>query len=187
MYPVTEESVQPAVDVFAWVALMLALFLGANLLLDRFSGGQPIQVAVPTAAPDAIIAPYPRYTITQGPHGAAYGHLAVDLSAGKGAPIRSPITGVVTARYRDRYGNTTLVIENEYYEITLLHGVYTVVEGEAVEQGQVIGKESNKGYTTDMQGRPCKGRDCGYHTHLNIYDKRLGANVNPLRLLEKSP
>lgn len=187
MYPATDETVRAGIDVFAWVALMLGAFLGANLLLDCISGDQPIQAVAPTAAPDLIIAPYPRYTITQGPHGAAYGHLAVDLSAGKGAPIRSPISGVVTARYRDRYGNTTLIIENEFYEITLLHGVYTVAEGEAVQQGQVIGKESNKGYTTDMQGRPCKGRDCGYHTHLNIYDKRLGANVNPLKVLEESP
>ncbi len=113
--------------------------------------------------------------------------MAIDLAAGKDAPILSPIEGVVTERYRDRYGNTTLVIENDVYRITLLHGVYIVVEGERVKQGQVVGKESNKGYTTDMQGRSCKGRKCGYHTHLNIYDKRVGANVNPLELLNKPP
>ncbi len=49
--------------------------------------------------------------------------------------------------------------------------------------GQAVGVESNKGYTTDMQGRLCTGRDCGYHTHLNIFDKRLGQNVNPLKLI----
>jgi hypothetical protein len=46
-----------------------------------------------------------------------------------------------------------------------------------------VGVESNLGYTTDMAGVPCWGRDCGYHTHLNVFDKRIGGNVNPLELL----
>ncbi len=187
MYTGAEEATSTGPDIFAWVALALAFFLGANLLLDRVTENPTIQAATPTTPAYAVIAPYEQYTITQGIHGAAYGHMAIDLAAGKDAPILSPIEGVVTERYRDRYGNTTLVIENDVYRITLLHGVYIVVEGERVKQGQVVGKESNKGYTTDMQGRSCKGRKCGYHTHLNIYDKRVGANVNPLELLNKPP
>ena len=50
--------------------------------------------------------------------------------------------------------------------------------------GQVIGSESNQGNTVDWWGRSCRGRDCGYHTHLNIFDKRIGSNVNPLGLIE---
>jgi hypothetical protein len=56
-----------------------------------------------------------------------------------------------------------------------------------VEMGQIVGNESNIGYTTDWQGNPCAGRDCGYHTHLNVFDKRLGENVNPLDLINSSP
>lgn len=134
---------------------------------------------------EKIAAPYDRYTITQGPHGASYGHMAIDLAAGKGAVIKSPITGKVTALFVDQYGNPTLVIENEYYQVTLLHGKYTVEVGQQVEIGQKIGKESNLGYTTDMAGRPCRNRECGYHTHLNIFDKRLGANINPLDVIGK--
>ncbi len=136
----------------------------------------------PTA--DRIVYPYDKFTLTQGPHGYSYGHMAIDLTAGLDAPIFSPIAGVVSASFVDPYGNPTLVLENTRYEVTLLHGHYTVEPGDKVELGQPVGSESNLGYTTDWQGRSCKERDCGYHTHLNIYDKSLGHNVNPLEILE---
>ncbi len=135
-------------------------------------------------APESFAAPYAEYWVTQGPHGASYGHMAVDIAAGEGTPILSPIAGQVTRKDTDGYGNPVLVIENEAYRVTLLHGIYRVAVGDAVNQGDVVGEESNIGYTTDMQGRLCAGRDCGYHTHLNVFDKRLGENVNPLNLLE---
>ena len=134
--------------------------------------------------PHVFLAPYENYTITQGPHGYSYGHMAIDLSAGKGVEILSPINGAVTELFIDGVGNPTLVIENQIYRVTLLHGTYTVGIGDQLEAGQVVGTESNQGYTTDMQGNPCGGRDCGYHTHLNVYDKQLGENINPLNLLE---
>ena len=127
--------------------------------------------------------PYDHYVITQDLHGFSYGHLAVDISAGKGTVIKSPINGVVAANHIDHLGNTTLVIENTLYEITLLHGKYDVNIGEVIAAGQPVGIESNLGYTTDMQGNPCGNRDCGYHTHLNVYDKLQNKNVNPLDLI----
>jgi len=135
--------------------------------------------------PAAFTAPYKDYQITQGPHGFSYGHMAIDLAAGKGATVRSPIFGSVTELYVDQYGNPTLVIENEFYRVTMLHGDYTVNQGDKVNLGQPVGTESNHGYTTDMQGVPCRGRNCGYHTHLNVYDNRVGANVNPLDLIDR--
>lgn len=133
--------------------------------------------------PRAIAAPYKHYKLTQGLHGFSYGHAAIDIAAGQGAVIRSPISGRVTALYVDEYGNPTLVIENEVYQVTLMHGEYTVEQGQAVEMRQPVGKESNLGYTLDALGQLCAGRPCGYHTHLNIFDKQLGANVNPLDLI----
>ncbi|MEW5871164.1 MAG: M23 family metallopeptidase [Chloroflexota bacterium] len=133
--------------------------------------------------PNAIAAPYEHYTLTQGLHGFDYGHMAIDIAAGKGALILSPINGIVSALYIDEWGNTTLVIENDRYQVMMLHGLYEVGAGERVVLGQVVGKESNQGNTVDGLGRSCRGRDCGYHTHLNIFDKQLGANVNPLELL----
>jgi len=187
---------QPRVELAALVAVVFIIFIGLNLGLDRLdpasphtaqAGGGASQPAVAEVYdPTLFSAPYNKYTITQGLHGSSYGHLAVDLAAGKGKPIKSPIHGVVTEKYTDRYGNPTLVIENEVYRITLLHGKYTVEVGQQLKLGQVVGKESNKGYTTDMQGNPCRQRQCGYHTHMNIFDKRVQANVNPLTLLEKN-
>jgi murein DD-endopeptidase MepM/ murein hydrolase activator NlpD len=131
-----------------------------------------------------VAAPYSKYTLTQGIHGASYGQAAIDLSAGKGADVLSPINGVVTGKYVDQYGNPTLIIENDLYTVTLLHGKYSAQVGELVALGQAVGVESNKGYTTDMAGRLCYGRaGCGYHTHLNIFDKRSGENANPLNLI----
>jgi murein DD-endopeptidase MepM/ murein hydrolase activator NlpD len=134
--------------------------------------------------PTAFGAPYLSYVITQGPHGSSYGHMAVDLAAGEGETILSPINGAVAENYIDEYGNPTLIIENEVYRVTLMHGNYSFSVGQSVALGEVIGSESNQGYTTDMAGNLCWGRaGCGFHTHLNVFDKRLGTNVNPLDLL----
>lgn len=131
---------------------------------------------------DALAPPYENYAVTQGPHGFSYGHAAVDLSAGKGAAILSPINGIVTQLFIDDLGNTTLVIENDHYQVIILHGIYTVAVGNAVKLGQPVGQESNQGNTVDALGNSCRGRDCGYHIHLNVYDKISGVNINPLLL-----
>ena len=205
------------VDGLTFVALALISFMGFNVLRDRVrtaqAASQPSEklasqtallqaasVSVDQAAPSlgesapwseaeqlAIAAPYAHYTITQGLHGYSYGQMAIDLAAGKGTEIHSPINGVVTQRYTDQYGNPTLVIENDFYTVTLLHGKYTVSVGDRLTLGQPVGTESNQGYTMDSRGRLCQGRrGCGFHTHLNIFDKRLGANVNPLDLIGAS-
>ena len=151
------------------------------------SGGGKAQANNVTAADqidaDAIAAPYAHFIVTQGLHGAEYGHLAVDISAGKEATIKSPINGTVTNLYIDDWGNPSLMIENEHYAVELLHGLFSVKIGDKVTIGQPIGKESNQGNTFDELGRSCAGRDCGYHTHINVYDKRLGTNVNPFLVL----
>lgn len=193
-------------DAMALAAVALLVFLVGQLALDRReaaglaarvgSEAAGVEEAAPpapaTAEPQtvpvapprpAVASPYEEYWVTQGPHGASYGHLAVDLAAGQGATVRSPIDGTVTERYVDVWGNPTLVIENERYRITLLHGEYQVEVGQVVAQGDPVGLESNLGYTLDMQGRSCRNRDCGYHTHLNVFDKQVGQNVNPLDLL----
>jgi murein DD-endopeptidase MepM/ murein hydrolase activator NlpD len=133
--------------------------------------------------PAAFAPPYEKFIVTQGLHGFSYGQMAVDISAGKGATIHSPINGKVTSLYVDQYGNTTLVVENEVYQVTMLHGQYSVKVGDLVKIGDPLGTESNQGYTLDMQGNLCSGRDCGYHMHINVFDKRLGSNINPLKLL----
>jgi murein DD-endopeptidase MepM/ murein hydrolase activator NlpD len=128
--------------------------------------------------------PYDNYTLTQGLHGFSYGHMAIDISAGRGAIVKSPIEGYVSDLYIDPYGNPTLLIENDNYRVTMMHGKYKVAIGDQIALGQMVGRESNLGLTTDMQGRSCRNRDCGYHTHLNIFDKQVGENVDPLKVMK---
>jgi murein DD-endopeptidase MepM/ murein hydrolase activator NlpD len=186
----------PGIDVLAVVAVLLVAFMSYKVLRDWSGDKDSFQIMVPIVAqaeapqspaeiPDysEIAAPYDFFTLTQGIHGADYGQMAIDISAGNKMPIKSPIHGEVSAYYVDEFGNPTLVIENPIYQVTLLHGVYSVTAGELVQLGQQIGTESNLGYTVDMQGVPCWGRDCGYHTHLNIFDKRIGVNVDPWALI----
>jgi hypothetical protein len=143
---------------------------------------KPADVAISTDAL-TFAAPYTNYAITQGVHGASYGHMAIDIAAGRGEPLLSPINGIVTQLYMDEYGNPTIVIENDVYQVMFLHGDYTVAIGDTLKVGQVFGAESNKGYTMDMAGNLCYNREwCGNHSHLNVFDKRIQANVNPLGL-----
>lgn len=162
------------VSAVLFYALSHVTFVSSATSLDTGIGGTPTD----------FVSPYDNYTLTQGAHGYSYGHMAVDIAAGKGATIFSPIHGEVTEMYIDGIGNPTLVIENEVYRVTMLHGDYSVQIGENLKAGESVGTESNLGNTTDMQGNSCRNRDCGYHTHLNIFDKRISANINPLDLLE---
>lgn len=145
------------------------------------SGGQQESTDVADSAAFAL--PYTDYILTQGPHGESYGHYAIDLAAGNGEAIHSPINGVVTGRYIDQWNNTVIVIENDTFVVTMFHGDYSAGIGEELSLGQQVGTESNHGYTLDAYGNLCAGRDCGYHTHLNVFDRRVGYNVNPLDLL----
>ena len=133
----------------------------------------------------AISVPYDTYFLTQGLHGESYGHLAIDIAAGNGSTIYSIINGTVTGTGYDQWNNTYIQIENDVYTVLYMHGVYGLAVGDVVTAGQVIGTESNIGYTLDSYGNVCgyTGRDCGYHTHLNVFDKRLGLNIDPLTLI----
>jgi murein DD-endopeptidase MepM/ murein hydrolase activator NlpD len=130
-----------------------------------------------------VAMPYDEYFLTQGIHGESYGHLAVDIAAGKGAVIKSVINGTVTGLGYDQWGNTYIQIENNAFSVLYLHGAYTVAVGDKVLAGQQIGTESNIGYTLDMAGNLCTNRDCGYHTHLNVFDKTAGTNIDPLTII----
>lgn len=128
------------------------------------------------------------WQISQNLHGANYGHKAYDIVCGgnSNAPLFSPLEGKVTAKYLDGYGNTVLVIENEQSEVTLLHGYYSVEVGDQIETGGHIGYQANFGNTWS-QGEYCgTGSGCGQHTHINVYDKGEGSNVNPLNLIKQT-
>jgi murein DD-endopeptidase MepM/ murein hydrolase activator NlpD len=196
-YP--DMQVYIGIAVFLFVLFVLAkinpLTAGARseTVLSLPASQVQVSVSLPAAQPPAdppnprtFTAPYTKYVVTQGLHGYSYGHAAVDLAAGQGKPVLSPINGQVTDVYVDRYGNPTIIIENEVYRVTMLHGKYDAQPGDIVSAGDAVGVESNLGYTTNMNGVRCNGRaNCGFHTHLNVFDKEKGENVNPLGLFER--
>lgn len=194
--------VNPAIIIMILAALFVIVFVGMASRLEYgdaaastvqengletavsppISQAKPADIAIST---DALTfeAPYTDYVITQGIHGASYGHMAIDIAAGRGEPLLSPINGVVTQLYMDEYGNPTILIENDIYQVMFLHGDYSVAIGDTLKVGQQFGTESNKGYTMDMAGNLCYNREwCGNHSHLNVFDKRIQSNVNPLGL-----
>ena len=144
---------------------------------------QPVVDDDPPDRPEDIRLPYDSYVLTQGTHGSAYGDAAIDLAGGRGADILSPINGQVILNSYDIYGNSILIIENEVWTVKLLHGEYYPGEGEWVGIGKLVGSESNIGYTVDIYGKSCRGRRCGYHTHMNVVDRRTGKNANLIKLL----
>ena len=103
----------------------------------------------------AVSVPYDTYFLTQGLHGESYGHLAIDIAAGNGSTIYSIINGTVTGTGYDQWNNTYIQIENDVYTVLYMHGVYGLAVGDAVTAGQVIGTESNIGYTLDRYGNVC--------------------------------
>jgi murein DD-endopeptidase MepM/ murein hydrolase activator NlpD len=212
MYPKPKKGL----DGFTVAALAVIVFIGLSLVVDSGegssgqnnngspppqqsgtnTGGQaqstPIPIPTPLTLPlsgdqTILAAPYDEYLLTQGPHGFSYGHSAIDISGGKGVIIKSPINGIVSENYVDQYGNTTLILDNNRYTVTFLHGNFSANVGDKLTIGQTLGTEGNNGYTMDMSGRLCTNRDCGYHSHLNVFDKELGVNINPLDYFEIQP
>jgi murein DD-endopeptidase MepM/ murein hydrolase activator NlpD len=96
--------------------------------------------------PTEFEAPYDDYTVTQGPHGGWYGHMAIDITAGKDTPIKSPISGIVTDLFVDQWGNPNLVNENEVYLVSLLHCNNSVAENNHKEIGQIVGMKATRLY-----------------------------------------
>lgn len=119
----------------------------------------------------AISLPYTHARISQGLHGCEYGHAALDMVGVGTEKIVSPCTCTVIQNDYDGLDNTRLVLQNDQYIVTLLHGVYSPQRGDQLISGQLIGWQASLGNST------------GPHTHLNVYDRQAGGNVDPMALL----
>ena len=139
-----------------------------------------VMTATPSTvyADEGIILPYPggTYTITDSCHPDGWGDFvggysstcAIDLSAGCGASIISPISGDMVAYADDGLGigNTAAIIKGSRYTAFLLHGDY--VASGPIQQGGLIGYEASHGNSS------------GCHTHISIFDHIEKKWVNPL-------
>lgn len=156
---------------FVFVALgvlLLALLLAVSVHAQDNEGD-----------PNAFQMPYPNYFIADNDcHSDGWGAwCALDPnSIPDGGPLFSPITGVVIAKgENDGYTNTYICLQNNRWRVCMLHGLYNLVNlDDWVTIGQQLGTEASIGNST------------GAHTHLSVYDRSLGAWIDPRTALSGS-
>jgi murein DD-endopeptidase MepM/ murein hydrolase activator NlpD len=99
-------------------------------------------------------------------------HRGVDFIGKTGDPIKAAMKGTVQhIDNNPNLGNFIILKHDDGYQTLYAHlSVFTVKVGEAVKQGQEIGKIGNTGYTT------------GPHLHLEAF--RNGNRIDPLDLIK---
>jgi murein DD-endopeptidase MepM/ murein hydrolase activator NlpD len=98
-------------------------------------------------------------------------HSAVDISGKMGDPVKAAMKGTVLhIANNPNLGNFIILKHGEYQTLYAHLSAFSVRHGDAVEQGQEIGKVGDTGYTT------------GPHLHFEVFHN--GNRVNPLDLLK---
>ncbi|MDR0289369.1 MAG: M23 family metallopeptidase [Treponema sp.] len=97
-------------------------------------------------------------------------HKAVDIGGKMGDPVKAAMNGTVLhIDNNPNLGNFIILRHGEYQTLYAHLSAYSVSAGEAVTQGQEIGKIGDSGYTT------------GPHLHFEVF--RNGNRINPLDLM----
>jgi murein DD-endopeptidase MepM/ murein hydrolase activator NlpD len=97
-------------------------------------------------------------------------HRAVDLAGKMGDPVMAALKGTVLHVDNNRnLGNFIILKHGEYQTLYAHLSAVSVKAGEQINQGQLIGKVGETGYTT------------GPHLHFEVF--RNGNRVNPLEVL----
>jgi hypothetical protein len=154
--------------------LFIAMAIGAILLSLLLS--TPVKAQDRDEGdPNAFQMPYPEYFIAGDCHSDGWGSwCALDPnSIPNGGPLFSPITAEVVAKGdNDGFTNTYICLQNSRWRVCMLHGIYNLVEvGDWVTIGQQLGTEASIGIST------------GAHTHLSVFDRNIGAWIDPRNAL----
>jgi murein DD-endopeptidase MepM/ murein hydrolase activator NlpD len=97
-------------------------------------------------------------------------HRAVDMAGKMGDPVKAAMKGTVLhIANNPNLGNFVILKHGEYQTLYAHLSAFSVKTGEAVEQGQEIGKIGDTGYTT------------GPHLHFEVFHN--GNRINPLDLV----
>lgn len=99
-------------------------------------------------------------------------HGGIDIVVDTGTQIRAAMSGrVADAGYNGNYGNYVIMSHTDGFQTLYGHLTsYSVVKGQQVAQGAVIGLSGNTGYST------------GPHLHFGLYKRSLA--LNPLKYLK---
>jgi murein DD-endopeptidase MepM/ murein hydrolase activator NlpD len=99
-------------------------------------------------------------------------HGGIDIVVDTGTQIRAAMSGrVADAGYNGNYGNYVILSHADGFQTLYGHLTsYSVVKGQQVAQGAVIGLSGNTGYST------------GPHLHFGLYKRSLA--LNPLKYLK---
>jgi len=121
------------------------------------------------AEPVPKLVPVEEYAVSQR---AKDGHLAIDLAAADGAPVRAAADGVVAQRGNDRqFGRFLLLKHGQGYESYYGHlQDWNMDKGDSVQVGQTIGWVGTTGKTTAP------------HLHFEI--RRDGERIDPAKVIK---
>jgi murein DD-endopeptidase MepM/ murein hydrolase activator NlpD len=98
-------------------------------------------------------------------------HSAVDISGKIGDPVKAAMKGTVLHLANNPNLGNFIIMEHGEYQTLYAHlSAFLVKAGDKVEQGHIIGKVGNTGYTT------------GPHLHFEVF--RNGNRINPLDLFK---
>jgi murein DD-endopeptidase MepM/ murein hydrolase activator NlpD len=98
-------------------------------------------------------------------------HRAVDLAGKMGDPVKAALKGTVLHIDNNRnLGNFIILKHGEYQTLYAHLSAVSVKKGDDVNQGQMIGKVGETGYTT------------GPHLHFEVF--KNGTRINPLEILK---
>ena len=105
-------------------------------------------------------------------------HAGVDIPAGKGTPIKAPISGKVTqATPESPVCGGTIAISNGKIQHRFCHCSNIDVQvGQEVSQGDIVGRTGGK------KGDPGAGRSTGPHLHWEKKNLVTGQLMNPVAL-----
>lgn len=145
------------------------------------------------------IAPiYKNYSVSNASLHGVPGWEGVDIYAGCGKPVLSPISGIVAFNGLDGYNQVDergvvreqtpmITIKNDRYTVTIMHGNYTAPIGTRVVTGEQVGTEGSQGMSTGCHSHVVVKENGKLKNYLDILNNPETKANYPLRISHYDP